>query len=167
MQNQLIKILILILSPFALRAQLVPKEDYISSKRTVATMQHNSDGAAFGPSYLYYNDNIVLLHINDAGNKTIFYKIYSKKFDSVDNVIKIRCYDSALVAKYDSAKLGTITPTLMVTLDYNSSMNAKPFILVDCWFMWKSIRYGFGTDAHTDLRGIADVKRKYPKLINP
>lgn len=127
--------------------QQVPTEDLIYSAKPVGSIQTQVSATPMKPAWIYYNDTTLVVHTE---GKTGRYAIYSKRYDAQDKNVVIVCYDSVAHARYGD-RLAQITPSLKVTIDYNATVNGRPFPDVDCWFMAKGVRLGFGFEAKRDL----------------
>jgi hypothetical protein len=157
-------------------SQTVPKEDYISTKSVTGTLLDENGGVGIkGGAYLYYNDSCVILHIDGAKNKTIFFKIFKKYWNNEDKHIVITCYDSLMLAKYpDITELSKHIPDLVIHINYDGAITfqeghtkstTKKYVDIDCTFYNKGLKVGFGFDAKSDKLNIPIIRKKYSKYI--
>lgn len=142
------------------RAQRNQAEDYITTNSGILMATSSSDFAESKGASLFFTDNDVILWFKEA-KKTVHYNIYKKFYDDGDQVVRILCFDSAVISTKTPEELKNTTPTLIITIDYNAKMNGKPFPDVVCWFAWKGVKYNFGTGAKSEPDKIQLVRAKY------
>jgi len=170
---------LIILSTFFSKAysQIERKEDYISSKSVSGTLLEIDNGTASikGNAFLYYNDSCLLLHIDGAKNKTMFYKVFKKHWNNEKKRLDITCYDSTKLATYPNTNdLIKTVPDLIIFINYDAAMifnegytksTTIHYISVDCNFYNKGLKVGFGSDTKSQPNFIPIIRKKYSKSI--
>jgi len=152
-------------------AQFAPKEDYIEcSKVSCYSPGSLANIIVKGGAFLYYNDSCLLIHLDGFGNKTLFFKIDSKKWN--DGMLLIRCFDSSKSAR--PMNRTDSTPDLVIQIGYSgteteyntySSKSTPLYLTVTCFFYTKNFVINFSYPIYYRPQKIPAIKKKYP-IVN-
>lgn len=159
------KILFFILLAYSVNcfSQIIPKEQYLVSKMSVGgSMGNRSLYATYKKSSLYFNDKIAVIYLEGFNKSPLLFTIISKKYN-IDGDLILSCYRKGIDKVLpDSTELSRIVPTLQITVDYNTKVNLKNSISVNCLF-----RQGGMTVDLTDAKSLAiepSVRNRYVNM---